>query len=338
MNYSIIRTKKLKSTAAVARSGRHTYREQPTPNADPELTRSNKGTGAKDTQSLLGALQERLPAKVRADAVLCIEYMITASPEAWKRHGGRLDDMGDGYFKDSLEWLRKRHGKENVIATAVHLDETTPHMVAYVVPRTPDGRLSCKDFLGGPAKMRAMQNDFHATCAAPRGLDRGVEGSKAKHQTLKGFYGALAAAGEAPKLQAKDYAAAAMGIKTAAWRKAQAVERANAQAAAVQPRARKAIASRGKALGKKAEQLQERLGTLEHKRLVLKQAEQDLEARTKALAEREKAISAAEHKVFALEGERDALQRRLDDYERPQAAQQKAPKRGRDYDQGQTLG
>ena len=44
--------------------------------------------------------------------------------------------------------LEDRHGKENVIATTIHRDESTPHLVAYVVPLV-DGKLNAKKFLGG---------------------------------------------------------------------------------------------------------------------------------------------------------------------------------------------
>ncbi|HEK2500647.1 hypothetical protein CJT82_17105 [Pseudomonas aeruginosa] len=86
--YSIIRAKKHKSVAAIARSARHTFREQLTPNADPARRNQNRVVGAADCQQLVQALSDRLPAKRRRDAVLCIEYLITASPEAFQRHGG----------------------------------------------------------------------------------------------------------------------------------------------------------------------------------------------------------------------------------------------------------
>lgn len=331
MTYAILRTKKLKSFGAVARSALHTFREQLTPNADPELSRLNKGTGAKSTVKLVEALKKGLPDKMRAGSVLCIEYMITASPEAFQRHGGTLDDMGNGYFNDALKWLRERHGKENVIATAVHLDERTPHLVAYVVPRTMDGRLSCRDFLGGPAKLKAMQTNFHEVCGKPYGLERGIEGSKAKHQELKKFYGAMVASGEAPKLEARDYAAAALGIKTVTWRKAEVLARSNSQAAAAAPTMKKALASRGRALNKKAEQLSERLQVFKHRWILLKQAEEELEIRARRVVERGREVSAVEHKVVALEAERDALERRLEIIEE-KSASHKAPGRGRKYD------
>ncbi len=331
MNYAILRTKKLKSFGAVARSARHTFREQPTPNANPVLSPLNKGTGAKCTAKLLEALKQSLPDKLRAQAVLCIEYMITASPEAFERHGGTLDDMGGGYFSRALKWLRERHGQENVIATAVHLDERTPHLVAYVVPRTKDGRLSCRDFLGGPAKLKAMQTNFHEVCGKPHGLERGIEGSKAKHQELKQFYGALVLSREAPKLEAGDYAAAAVGIRTAAWRKAAALARSNSQAATVERTMKKALASRGRALNQKAEQLSERLQAYEHKRILLKHTEEMLELQARTLIAREREVSAAEHKIIALEAERDALERRLTMIEKKPASHM-APGRGLQYD------
>ncbi|WP_421525677.1 plasmid recombination protein [Pseudomonas yamanorum] len=46
----------------------------------------------------------------------------------------------------------------------VHLDERTPHLIAYITPLTGDGRLSARDFLGSPAKLRKMQTDLHHWC------------------------------------------------------------------------------------------------------------------------------------------------------------------------------
>lgn len=336
MNFSIIRATKLKSFGAVARSGRHTFREQPTPNADPSMTPKNRVVGAKTTEDLKARLKHRLPETIKARSVLCIEYMITASPEAFKRHGGRLDDMGDGYFSDALQWLQQRHGKENVICSAVHLDETTPHLVAYVVPMTSDQRLSCRDFLGGKEKMKKLQTDFHAACGKKRGLNRGIEGSTAKHQDIKKFYAALNAAGAAPKLDAKDYAAAAMGIKTAAWRRAQAVAEANSKGIATVPAMKKALGHRGKFLAAKTTEIDERIQTIKHRQLLLKEAEQELLKRAEALAERERKVRADADKVVVLEAERDALERRLEMIEERKALQNMAPIRGRTLDSENT--
>lgn len=317
MGYAILRAKKLKSFGAVARSARHTHREQPTPNADPAMTGRNRTVGAKGAGQVLEALERTLPTKRRKDAVLAIEYLVTASPEDFKRHGGRLDDTGNGYFADALKWLQAKHGKANVISATIHLDESTPHMVAYVVPMTADKRLSCRDFLGGPEKLRAMQSDFHAKVGAPRGLDRGVEGSKAKHETVSAFYSTMTAEGEAPALKPRDYAAAAVGVKTEAWRQAEDVAKANAVRAAREPRTKKSTRAKAKAVEKQAEANEQKAQSLSHKEIDLRSAQDDLERRSESLAEREKQVQAAkyeaEHKVFVLEAERDALQRRLDE-------------------------
>ena len=69
--------------------------------------------------------------------------------------------------------------------TGIQLDETTPHLVAYVVPIDKKGKLNCRHFLGGREKMTAMQTDFANVVGAKYGLQRGQEGSKAKHEEVK---------------------------------------------------------------------------------------------------------------------------------------------------------
>ncbi len=338
MTFAILRSKKLKSFGSVARSARHTFREQLTPNANPSHLSRNRTVGANGVEQVLEALKSRLPEKRRSDAVLCIEYLVTASPEVFKRHGGHLDDLGGGYFSDALTWLKHRHGADNVISSTVHLDESTPHLVAFVVPRTKDGRLSCRDFLGGPVKLREMQDSFHAACGVKRGLERGVRGSKAKHEDVAAFYATLTAVGEAPQLSRKDYAAAALGIKTATWEQAEAVAKANALRAAHDPRRRKAIRSRCKSLKKISVDLDDKQQIAAHRDIERASKETDLEQRSRSLAAREKDIRAAEHKVLVLESERDVLQRRLEILEMRMNKGQKAPERGLKYESQYTLG
>jgi hypothetical protein len=137
------------------------------------------------------------------------------------RHSGHLSDSSP-YFEDARQWLYQRHGKDNVVSCAVHQDERTPHLVAYVVPlverqgktrqrsvivgKDADGKpirelrtfaekgsvsLSAKEFLGGREKLRAMQTDFAETVGSKYGLERGKERSTAKHQTVRAFYAAI---------------------------------------------------------------------------------------------------------------------------------------------------
>jgi len=99
------------------------------------------------------------------------------------------------YFADALKWLRQKHGAENVVYAGVHHDESTPHMYAYVVPRDPDtGKLNCRRFLGGADALRKMQTDFAETVGKPHGLERGLEGSKARHTRVSTWYKGVNAA------------------------------------------------------------------------------------------------------------------------------------------------
>jgi hypothetical protein len=59
-----------------------------------------------------------------------------------------------------------------------------------VVPLTQDKRLSAKEFIGSRDKMRADQTSY-ASCVADLGLERGIEGSKATHQTIQQYYAAV---------------------------------------------------------------------------------------------------------------------------------------------------
>lgn len=183
MAFAILRAEKLKTMGNIGGSLAHNYRTIDTPNADPGQTENNVHS-LKNPEAVKNAISERLPEKRRSDAVLCVEYMITASPE-WQ---GWNDDRQNEYFKQAVEWLEQRHGKHNVVATSIHRDETTPHLVAYVVPLDQEtGKLNAKKFLGGKAKLAEMQSSF-SNHVKNLGLKRGIEGSKAKHTRIKDYY------------------------------------------------------------------------------------------------------------------------------------------------------
>lgn len=187
MTYAILRTAKLKSMGEIAGSLAHTYRTRETLNADPSRAGLNEHHGpAEDPAEIRAAIRTRLPEKHRKDAVLCIEYFIGASPQFFQDGGD-----ADAYFSRSVRWLQDKHGVDNLVAWSIHRDETSPHLVAYVVPLDAGGKLNAKQFLGGKAKLSAMQTDFAATVGATVGLNRGIEGSKATHTTIRQYYQAL---------------------------------------------------------------------------------------------------------------------------------------------------
>ncbi|WP_252718126.1 plasmid recombination protein, partial [Acinetobacter soli] len=71
---------------------------------------------------------------------------MTASPE-WDGWGTEKETA---FFEQSRKWLESKYGKKNVVSTTIHRDETTPHLVAYVVPVDEEtGRLNAKKFIGG---------------------------------------------------------------------------------------------------------------------------------------------------------------------------------------------
>lgn len=250
--YQIIRIKKHSSFGSIASASRHMFREEPTPNADASMTKQNVLQGAVGTEAVLStvkSLVDGCDAVSKTKPVLCIEYMITASPEAFERFGGDLGDKSD-FFDKSLDWLRQKHGAENVVAASLHLDERTPHLSVFVVPivnqkaktikksvnQSGGGRktieiekpaqrsLNAKHFLGGRELLSKMQDDFHAKVSAKFKLDRGVTGSSLKHEKMRDYYKNLTAAEKAlvqikpRQLGFKDKILAVVGFKTKAFK------------------------------------------------------------------------------------------------------------------------
>ena len=187
MAYAIMRAKKLANMGSVAASMQHCYRERETHNADQERTPDNQHLGAKSTDEAMGKLRALLPEKRRKDAVLAVEYVMTASPEWFAK---ATPEQEKAFFQRSLQWLADKYGADRIVTASIHRDEATPHLSAFVVPLTQDKRLSAKEFIGSRDKMRGDQTSY-AGCVADLGLDRGIEGSKATHQTIQQHYAAL---------------------------------------------------------------------------------------------------------------------------------------------------
>ena len=185
MGYAILRTQKLKSGIAVRRSMAHAFREKETPNADASRTPDNTHIGAADIDEALAKFNARLPEKVRKNGVLAIEYLVTASPEDMK---GKTRQQQDDYFRDALKWVQHKHGQANVVYAGIHRDEMTPHMYVYVVPIDTKGKLNCRAFLGGADALRKMQTEFAKEVGHQHGLERGVEGSRARHTSIQQYY------------------------------------------------------------------------------------------------------------------------------------------------------
>jgi hypothetical protein len=192
--YAIIRHAKLHTVGNLTASGEHTFRERDTPNADPEMTKHNSHYLAQNTAELVENVKSKLPEKVRKNGVICLEYLVTASPEFFVHSSA---EKRDDYFREAREWLVQRHGEKNIAYVGIQLDESTPHMVAYVVPIDPKGRLNASHFTGSRMKLSEYQDSF-ANAVEQFGLKRGIKGSKAQHQQVKRHYGMINQALNAP--------------------------------------------------------------------------------------------------------------------------------------------
>ena len=193
MAFAIMRAKKLNGMGSVAASLQHCYRDRDTPNADQTRTPDNDHRAATSTDQAMGRLRELLPEKRRKDAVLAVEYVMTASPEWWAK--ADQEQQAD-FFDQAHKWLADKYGADRIVTATIHRDETSPHLSAFVVPLTQDGRLSAKEFIGNRTKMTADQTSF-AKAVEHLGLERGIERSRATHTSIKQHYAAIerAAAG-----------------------------------------------------------------------------------------------------------------------------------------------
>lgn len=194
----------------------HIARTKMPSNAIPELTYLNEELvefleGVADrTEAINHRLEHAgLTRKIGTNQVRVIRVMLTATQEDMKRiaQEGRLK----AWCADNLEWLRRTFGAENVVSAVLHMDEATPHIHAAVVPIVTGERRKlrktktdepykrryrtkstarprlCADDVMSRVKLKEYQ-DTYAAAMAKYGLQRGIDGSKARHVTTQEFY------------------------------------------------------------------------------------------------------------------------------------------------------
>lgn len=122
-----------------------------------------------DVKKRIADIQSRQKRKIRCDAPVAIEYMITASPEAMARLSKQEQER---YFAECLSFVEARHGVGNRLSAVLHLDETTPHLHMLVFPER-EGKLDAKSFFKLPA-LTALQDEFAIKVGKQFGLERGV--------------------------------------------------------------------------------------------------------------------------------------------------------------------
>ena len=182
-------------------------------NADPARTHLNRKLieypeGVKDRSA---AIQRRLEEagltrKIGSNQVRAIRINVSATPEDMERieRDGRLDE----WCADNLKFFADTFGKENIVAAHLHRDEKTPHMHVTLVPivkgerkrrkreeqakkryrkKPADTVRLCADALMTRLKLKSYQ-DSYAAAMAKYGLQRGIDGSEARHVSTQQYY------------------------------------------------------------------------------------------------------------------------------------------------------
>jgi hypothetical protein len=200
MAFAILRLNKLKTFGNIGGLSAHIERTMDCPNADKSLQHLNQkfvGTG-----NLCADVQTRIESagvKPQTDSVLAVEFLMSASPDYFKEgfSGSRKSKL-ENFCRNSKVWLKQNFGEENLVEMTLHMDESTPHIHAVIVPivekkvkigrsikrEVTQNRLTASDFFDGREKLSDLQTSF----AQFHGLERGIKGSKAKHTTVKEFY------------------------------------------------------------------------------------------------------------------------------------------------------
>lgn len=188
----VFRIAKLKSWGNIGGAGAHNLRTRPTPNADPRK-KNIVLVGPTTGQAVVEAVKQKLDGMtVRKNAVLGVEVVISASPEYFRPdapdHAGHWDTQRLAEWRKATEpWIAKKF--PHAASVVLHLDEATPHYQIIDVPINDDtGRLDARSKYGGRAALAGWQTEA-AKPVAHLGIERGIEGSQAKHTTLKEFYG-----------------------------------------------------------------------------------------------------------------------------------------------------
>lgn len=216
--YAIIRVEKHTSLGTIAGIGHHLDRTRDTPNADAERAHLNRtwdgqrwvawGSEARESGAHLEAFKRRLAdfkqrgGTIQKNAVLALEVLMTASPEAFKDPSFDFE----GWLDAQIDYLAKQFGAQNITSIVLHLDEETPHVHAIVipeierierrgkkpaggqaVPKAPKPVLSASHWVDGRAKLAALQDDY-AAAMSRFGLQRGKERSGARHTPVSEYY------------------------------------------------------------------------------------------------------------------------------------------------------
>lgn len=211
MGYAVLHMEKTSGTDAAMSA--HIERTIKPKNADESRTHLNREliTFPDGVESRTQAIQHRLDTagltrKIGNNQVRAIRVLLTGTHEDMVRitNEGRLD----GWCNDNLKYLADTFGRENIVSAVLHMDEQTPHIHATLVPivkgerkrkkkeeqvkkryrkKPTDTARLCADEIMTRAKLKSYQ-DTYAQAMSGYGLQRGIDGSEAKHITTRQYY------------------------------------------------------------------------------------------------------------------------------------------------------
>ena len=182
-------------------------------NADPTRTHLNRKLvaypdGIKDRSAAIRRRLEEagLTRKIGNNQVRAIRINVSGTHEDMERieREGRLDE----WCADNMKYFADTFGKENIVAAHLHRDEETPHIHVTLVPivkgerkrrkreeqakkryrkKPTDTVRLCADDIMTRLRLKSYQ-DTYAEAMAKYGLQRGIDGSKARHKSTQQYY------------------------------------------------------------------------------------------------------------------------------------------------------
>ncbi len=188
-NYAIMRFQKYKMNS-VANIERHqTHRDRLKNRAHPEREKENLSYSQFDetmTKTLRKAIKEQERAtgkKVRKDAVVLTEFVLTFSPEMETKINK------SEWIKANVKWLCETFGKDKLLKLFSNADEQTFHIHGYVCMTDENGKFNASKHFGKKSQIIKLQ-DSYADAMEQFGLVRGEskEITKARHKTLQEWH------------------------------------------------------------------------------------------------------------------------------------------------------
>lgn len=186
-NYAIFRVEKVKTVGDLKRLAAHTERSG---SEVANASKPYKAVPVVGNSNLVKGVTDSLPPKYRKDAVLALEFVLTASRGAFCTELGVWDyEKIDRFEKTARGFLEREFGL--CVHARFHLDEETPHFQGFIVPNSgffPGANLTAKT-LFNPGTLAGYQTKWYAFMIE-NGFDviRGVEGSQAEHENIHDYY------------------------------------------------------------------------------------------------------------------------------------------------------